>query len=403
MADIPRIISVDDHVVEPPDLWTSRLPAKYQDRCPRVERDSAVFNFEGGEFTYQKGVPGGAECDWWLYDDLVYPFPKLSAASGFETLDVEPVTFDQIRPGGWKQADRLADMTANHVDASLCFPNVLPRFCGQTFLEREDKELALLCVQAYNNWMIDEWCAGDARGRLIPLTLIPLWDPAAAALEVHRCADKGSFAVAFSENPYHLGLPSIHDKDRFWDPFLTACQETDTVVCMHIGSSSKMPTTSPDAPFSVSSTITFANAMGSMCDYILSGVFVRFPRLRVSYAEGQVGWMPYIIERMDKIWAERGDASFGIDLPEPPSTYIPGHVWGCIFDDEIGLKNRDVIGMDQICFEVDFPHADSTFPHTLEVATRICDAAGLADEEVYKLMRGNAIECFGLERFGITV
>ena len=402
MADIPRILSVDDHVVEPPDLWTSRLPAKYQDRCPRVERDSAVFNFEGGEFTYQKGVPGGAECDWWLYDDLVYPFPKLSAASGFETLDVEPVTFDQIRPGGWKQGDRLADMTANHVDASLCFPNVLPRFCGQTFLEREDKELALLCVQAYNNWMIDEWCAGDARGRLIPLTLIPLWDPAAAALEVHRCADKGSFAVAFSENPYHLGLPSIHDKDRFWDPFLTACQETDTVVCMHIGSSSKMPTTSPDAPFSVSSTITFANAMGSMCDYILSGVFVRFPRLRVSYAEGQVGWMPYIIERMDKIWAERGDASFGIDLPEPPSTYIPGHVWGCIFDDEIGLKNRDVIGMDQICFEVDFPHADSTFPHTLEVATRICDAAGLADEEVYKLMRGNAIECFGLERFGIT-
>ena len=402
MADIPRILSVDDHVVEPPDLWTSRLPAKYQDRCPRVERDSAVFNFEGGEFTYQKGVPGGAECDWWLYDDLVYPFPKLSAASGFETLDVEPVTFDQIRPGGWKQADRLADMTANHVDASLCFPNVLPRFCGQTFLEREDKELALLCVQAYNNWMIDEWCAGDGRGRLIPLTLIPLWDPAAAALEVHRCADKGSFAVAFSENPYHLGLPSIHDKDRFWDPFLTACQETDTVVCMHIGSSSKMPTTSPDAPFSVSSTITFANAMGSMCDYILSGVFVRFPRLRVSYAEGQVGWMPYIIERMDKIWAERGDASFGIDLPEPPSTYIPGHVWGCIFDDEIGLKNRDVIGMDQICFEVDFPHADSTFPHTLEVATRICDAAGLADEEVYKLMRGNAIECFGLERFGIT-
>jgi len=402
MADIPRIISVDDHVVEPPDLWTSRLPAKYHDRCPRVERDSAVFNFEGGEFTYQKGVSGGAECDWWLYDDLVYPFPKLSAASGFETLDVEPVTFDQIRPGGWKQADRLTDMTSNHVDASLCFPNVLPRFCGQTFLEREDKELALLCVQAYNNWMIDEWCAGDGRGRLIPLTLIPLWDPAAAALEVHRCADKGSFAVAFSENPYHLGLPSIHDKDRFWDPFLTACQETDTVVCMHIGSSSKMPTTSPDAPFSVSSTITFANAMGSMCDYILSGVFVRFPRLRVSYAEGQVGWMPYIIERMDKIWTERGDASFGIDLPEPPSTYIPGHVWGCIFDDEIGLKNRDVIGMDQICFEVDFPHADSTFPHTLEVATRICDAAGLADEEVYKLMRGNAIECFGLERFGIT-
>jgi len=313
MTTIPRIISVDDHVVEPPDLWTSRLPAKYQDRCPRVERDTAEFNFEGGVFSFEKGVEGGEMCDWWLYDDLVYPFPKLSAAAGFDELDVVPVTFDEIHPAGWKQADRLTAMDENHVDVSVCFPNVLPRFCGQAFLEREDKDLALLCIQAYNDWIIDEWCAGDGRGRLIPLTLIPLWDPVAAAAEVHRCADKGSFAVAFSENPFPLGLPSIHDKGRFWDPFFVACEETDTIVNMHIGSSSKMPTTSPDAPFSVSSTITFANAMGSMCDYILSGMFVRFPKLKIAYAEGQVGWMPYVIERMDKIWAERGDASFGID------------------------------------------------------------------------------------------
>ena len=403
MTKIPRIISVDDHVVEPPDLWTSRLPSKYADRCPRVERDSAVFNFEGGVFSYEKGVKNGSPCDWWLYDDLIYPFPKLSAAVGFENLDVEPVTFDEIRPGSWKQADRLADMDANHVDVSICFPNVLPRFCGQTFLEREDKDLALLCVKAYNDWMIDEWCEGEGKGRLIPLTLIPLWDPVAAAEEVHRCANKGSFAVAFSENPYHLGLPSVHDTDHFWDPFFTACQETETVICMHIGSSSKMPSTSPDAPFSVSSTITFANAMGSMCDYILSGIFVRFPKLRIAYAEGQVGWMPYVVERMDKIWEERGDASFGIDLPNPPSSYINNHIWGCIFDDEIGLKNRDIIGMNQICFEVDFPHADTTFPNTLKVATKICEEAGLSEDEIYRLMRGNAIDCFGLERFGITV
>ena len=401
MTKIPRIISVDDHVVEPPDLWTSRLPSKYADRCPRVERDSAVFNFEGGVFSYEKGVEEGTPCDWWLYDDLIYPFPKLSAAVGFENLDVEPVTFDEIRPGSWIQSERLADMDANHVDVSICFPNVLPRFCGQTFLEREDKELALLCVKAYNDWMIDEWCAGNGKGRLIPLTLIPLWDPIEAAEEVHRCASKGSFAVAFSENPYHLGLPSIHDKNHFWDPFFSACQETETVVCMHIGSSSKMPSTSPDAPFSFSSTITFANAMGSMCDYILSGIFVRFPKLKIAYAEGQVGWMPYVVERMDKIWEERGDASFGIDLPDPPSSYIPNHIWGCIFDDEIGLKNRDIIGMNQICFEVDFPHADTTFPNTLDVATKICTEAKLSEDEIYMLMRGNAIDCFGLERFGI--
>ena len=403
MAEIPKIISVDDHVVEPPDLWLERLPKKFHDRCPRVERDRARFHFEGGVFSYEKGIPDGQWGDWWLYDDLIYPFPKLSAAIGFEPLTNTPVTFDEILPGCWKQPERLADMDANHVEASICFPNVLPRFCGQTFLEREDKDLALLCVQAYNDWMIDEWCAGAGKGRLIPLTIVPLWDAHLAADEIRRCAAKGSHAVAFSENPYHLGLPSVHDADRFWDPFFAACQETETVVNMHIGSSSKMPTTSPDAPFAVSSTITFSNAMGSMCDYILSGVFVRFPELVIAYSEGQVGWMPYVVERMDKLWAEREhNDEFGIDLPEPPSTYIPGHVYGCMFDDETGLANRDRIGMDQITFEVDYPHADSTFPHTKKIATEICENAGLSDDETYKLLRGNAIKAYKLERFGIS-
>jgi predicted TIM-barrel fold metal-dependent hydrolase len=400
--EIPRIISVDDHVVEPPDLWTSRLPAKYQDRAPRVERDRARFHFEGGVFSFEKGVEDGEWCDWWLYDDLVYPFPKLSAAVGFDDLDVTPVTFDEIRPGCWKQKDRLADMDANHVDASICFPNTLPRFAGQAFYERADKELALLCVQAYNDWMIDEWSAGDGKGRLIPLTIVPLWDARLAAEEVRRCAAKGSFAVAFSENPHPLGLPSIHDKDRFWDPFFAACQETETVVCMHIGSSSKMPSTSPDAPFIVSSTLTFSNAMGSMLDFIFSGTLERFPQLVIAYSEGQVGWMPYVLERADKLWAERSDNSFGTNLPHPPTSYIPGRIYGCIFDDETGLRNRDVIGMDQICFETDYPHADSTFPRSKEVATEICAQAGLDETETYKLLRGNAIRAFGLERHGIT-
>jgi predicted TIM-barrel fold metal-dependent hydrolase len=401
-VDLPRIISVDDHVVEPPDLWTNRLPAAVRDRGPRVERDTAKFNFTGGVFSYEKGVEGGEWCDWWLYDDLVYPFPKLSAAVGFDVLDVTPVTFDEIRPGCWKQKDRLADMEANHVDASICFPNTLPRFCGQTFYERPDKDLALLCVQAYNDWMVDEWCAGDAKGRLIPLTMIPLWDADLAAAEVRRCAAMGSFAVTFTENPHPLGLPSVHDKGRFWDPFFTACQETDTVVCMHIGSSSRMPATSPDAPFIVSSTLTFSNAMGSLLDYIFSGTLERFPTLKIAYSEGQVGWMPYVLERADKLWAERSDNAFGTSLPHPPTSYLPGRVYGCIFDDEIGLRNRDVIGMDQICFETDYPHADSTFPRSKEVAEEICTKAGLDEAETYKLLRGNAITAFGLERFGIT-
>jgi predicted TIM-barrel fold metal-dependent hydrolase len=249
--------------------------------------------------------------------------------------------------------------------------------------------------------MIDEWCGGDAKGRLIPLTMVPLWDAQLCAAEVRRCADKGSYAIAFSENPHPLGLPSVHDKNKFWDPLFQACEETETVVCMHIGSSSRMPATSPDAPFIVSSTLTFSNAMGSMLDYIFSGTLERFSTLKLAYSEGQVGWMPYVLERADKLWAERSDNSFGTSLPKRPSEYLPGRVYGCIFDDEVGLKNRDIIGMDQICFETDYPHADSTFPRSKEVASEICEKAGLDDDEIYKLIRGNAITAFGLARYGI--
>jgi predicted TIM-barrel fold metal-dependent hydrolase len=400
--DIPRIISVDDHVVEPPDLWSARLPKKYVDRGPRIERHKVSMNITGG-YSFTVDDPAGADCDVWYYDDLVYPFTRLSAAVGAEVVQNEPCTFDDILVGCYDQTQRLADMDANHVEASLCFPNILPRFCGQAFLEREDKELALLCIQVYNDWMIDEWCAGAGYGRLIPLTMVPLWDPQLAAAEVRRCAAKGSHNITFSENPSPLGLPSVHS--GHWDPLFAACVETDTVVNMHIGSSSKMPSTSPDAPFIISSVLTFQNAMGSLLDFVFGGVFERFPDLRVAYSEGQAGWLPYILERSDKLWEERllDTSGFGSKLTVPPSTYMKSNVWYCIFDDETAMRNRDVIGIDRLTFEVDYPHADSTFPHTRDVAERIAAKAGLNEFEALKFFRGNAIELYKLDKYyGIT-
>ncbi|MBW2424154.1 MAG: amidohydrolase [Deltaproteobacteria bacterium] len=395
---IPRIISVDDHVVEPPDLWTSRLPARYRDRGPRIERERGrLAGPTGMQWTPDAK---GEWADIWYYDDLVSPFSRLSAAVGLGDLAFGTTTFDEIRPGCWKQKERLEDMDANHVDVSICFPNTLPRFCGQTFMEREDKDLSLLCVQAYNDWMIDEWCAGEGHGRLIPLAIIPLWDVDLAVEEIHRAAKKGCHAVAFSENPHPLGLPSVHS--GYWEPFFAACEETETVVCMHIGSSSRMPMTTPDAPFIVSSTLTFQNAMGSLIDFVFSGILERFPDLTIAYSEGQVGWMPYVLERMDKLWHERVDNSFGSSLAHPPTSYLRDRVLGCIFDDETGLANRDRIGMERITFEIDYPHADSTFPDTKKVATEICKKAGLDEAEIYALLRGNAIRAFGLERWGVT-
>ena len=213
--------------------------------------------------------------DTWYYEDLVQPHKRHVAAVGFDRDDMtlSPITYDEMRPGCYDPNARLADMDVDHVEASLCFPT-FPRFCGQTFAEADDKELALACVRAYNDWMVEEWC-GDSGGRLIPLCLVPLWDVELAAAEVRRNAARGVTAVAFSEIPAKLGLPSLHS--GYWEPFFDACDETDTLVCMHIGSSSQMPATSPDAPVAVSATLSFGNAMSSLSDFLFSGVLVRHP------------------------------------------------------------------------------------------------------------------------------
>jgi predicted TIM-barrel fold metal-dependent hydrolase len=282
-------------------------------------------------------------------------------------------------------------MDTNWTQASLSFPN-FPRFCGQTFLEAKDRELALLCVRAYNDWMVDEWC-GDSDGALIPLGLIPLWDIEAAAAEIHRNAARGVRAVCFSEIPPKLGLPSIHTGQ--WDPFFAACQETQTVVCMHIGSSSQMPATSPDAPPAVAATLSFNNAMASLSDFLFSGVLVRYPTLTLAYSEGQIGWLPYMLERADDVWREHRAWGGVADLvPEPPSTYYYRQVYGCFFRDRHGLDALDKVGVDNITFETDYPHTDSTWPNTLAVAE---DLMGhLPQDAVDKICRGNAQRMLGL-------
>ena len=283
MTDIPKIISVDDHVVEPADVWQKRLPKKYLDVGPRVERAPlGEMTFVGGNFSYAKGE--GNPCDWWHYEDKKIPQTRLSAAVGFDRDEVKitAITYEEMRPGCYDPKARLEDMDVNWVEASLSFPT-FPRFCGQTFMEAKDMELADLCVKAYNDWMFDEWCGGS-NGRLIPLPIIQLWDSQLAADEIRRNAARGGHAVAFTEIPPFLGLPSVHDPDGYWDPFFEACAETDTVVCMHIGSSSRMPSTSDDAPPAVGSTLTYMNAAMSLTDYLMSGVFEKFPDLKIAYS-----------------------------------------------------------------------------------------------------------------------
>ena len=208
---------------------------------------------------------------------------------------MEPTSFDEIRPGCWDIDERVADMDANGVLGSLCFPS-FPQFCGQLFARTEDKDVALAMVRAYNDWHIDEWC-GTYPGRFIPCSLPAIWDPEVLAAEVRRTATKGAHAVTFSENPSKLGWPSVHSDH--WDPFWKACCDEQVTVCMHIGSSSELVVTSPDAPIDVLITLTPMNIVKAAADLVWSPVLRKFADLKIALSEGGIGWIPYFLERID--------------------------------------------------------------------------------------------------------
>ena len=389
---IPKIISADDHVIEPAHVWQDRMPSKHKELAPKI------VIAPQGEMTLNDGVwletPGTGDkmAAWWHFENKRYQIKQMVACPGIppEEVTMEGVTYDDIAPGCYDPIARLADMDINHVEASLCFPNY-PRFCGQLFSEADDLELGLLCVQAYNDWMIDEWC-GSSGGRLIPLCIVPLWDAELAAKEIYRVAEKGCRAVAWSELPAWLGRPGLHGD--FWDPFLKACEETQTVICMHIGSGTKTVQTSPEAPTVVTANLIVCNSAASMIDWIFSGKFEQFPNLKLLYAESQIGWIPYFIERADDTWRTHQWAQGEKRIPKPPSHYYKKHVYSCFFKDTVGIDLLDRIGEDNVLFETDYPHQDGTFPNTLAIAEELF--GHLEQETIDKIARNNAMKLFGL-------
>ena len=224
------IVSVDDHVVEPPDLFERHLPAKYADIAPRlVHKDDGT--------------------DVWSFQGFEVPNIGLNAVAGRpkEEYGIDPTSFEEIRDGCFDVEKRVLDMNANGVLGSLNFPS-LPGFAGRLFASLDDKDTSVVLAQAYNDWHIDEWC-GYAPERFIPLAIPMIWDPEACAAEIRRVAKKGCHAITFPENPEPLGLPSLHSDH--WDPVWQAASDEGTIVNMHIGSSGKLVMTAADAPIDV--------------------------------------------------------------------------------------------------------------------------------------------------------
>ena len=383
-------VSVDDHLIEPARLWQERVPAKWRDTAPRIVRDG--------------------DNEFWVYEDREIVTTGLNAVAGKsrEEFSPEPISYDDMREGCYEPAARVADMDQGHVLSSILFPS-FPRYCGQVFHEAKDKQIALACVQAWNDFILDEF-AGDFPGRFIPMMIIPLWDPAAAATEIERTAAKGARSIAFSENPTKLGLPSIHTD--FWDPMFQACNDTGFVVSMHVGSSSNLIRTSPDMP-----TLAFmaysaaANQAGTLLDWLFSGNVGRYPNLRIALSEGSIGWIPYFLGRAEQVidkqrfWAsrfdidmnashERGEAKGAarFDLDTDIRALFKDHVFGTFIEDHAGLRLLDVIGEDNVMLECDYPHSDSTWPDTIAMANKWL--GDLPEDVRHKITVGNACRVY---------
>jgi predicted TIM-barrel fold metal-dependent hydrolase len=368
------IISVDDHLIEPPDLFEGRLPAALQADAPRIVEDEA-----------------GSQA--WIFEDRLYSNVGLNAVVGRPQAEwsMDPARFDQMRPGCFDIEQRIDDMDRAGIWASLCFPSLVSGFCGAVYSRAINPELGLACLRAFNDWHHEVW-AGSHPARIIPLQLPYLADVTVATAEVRQNAARGFKAVSFPEFPAQLGLPSIFSGQ--WDPFFAACEETDTVVCLHTGASSWAPLPSPDPPFELLPTLFPVNALVAAGEWLWSGVPLRFPRLAIAMSEGGIGWIPMLMDRADYVLIHSAAGSESTAWPSSmkPSEVLQRNFWYCSIDDPSSVNMRDVIGVDHIMVESDYPHADSSWPDTQAVFEQ--NWGGLPDHERRAIAGGNAARLF---------
>lgn len=372
-----KLFSVDDHIIEHPTVWSDRVPAKYRDLAPHV-----VENADGSQMWMIEGKPGKQSS---LGLNAVAGKPREEWAAN--TGPGEPQRFDEMIPGCWDPEERAKDYLSNGILASVGFPS-LPKFGGMLFNQFEDKGLADACVVAYNDFVVDEWCAAGPRGMFVPMIIAQVWDPEAAAAEIRRNAAKGNRAVSLPENGVPAGLPSFYTD--WWDPIWRACEETDTVVCMHLGSQGAVPRPSPDAPAIVGISGIIANTIVCLINLVLSPVPRRFPTLKFVLSEGGMGWIPAAIERADRQFDQHRNWH-GVDGPTP-SEIFDRNFWACMIDEPIGIKYRHDVGVHKIMWESDYPHADTPWPHCQKDAATTF--AGVPDDEVELITHRNAEKLF---------
>ena len=343
------IISVDDHLVEPADMFEGRLPARLQERAPRIVE-----------------TPEGHQV--WRFEDGVYTQVGMNAVVGRrpETVKVEPFRFEHMRPGCYDIKARIADMDVAGVWASLNFPSQITGFCGRIFSQAADPELGLAVTRAWNDWLHDEWWA-PYPDRIIPCGITFLTDPGAGAAEIRRNAERGFRAVTLPERPHQVGLPPIFDRD-YWRPIMEACAETGTVINLHVGSSGMFPIPAGAPALQLGATLFGQLSLGACAEWLWSGWALELPDLVVVMSEGGIGWVAMLLDRLDNLVDRSG---YGLGWELRPADVLRRNFFFCTIDDPSTIDTRYRIGVENILAEVDYPHGDSTWPDTQEVIREV--------------------------------
>ncbi|MEO8691909.1 MAG: amidohydrolase family protein [Acidimicrobiales bacterium] len=336
------VISVDDHVVEPAHLFSRYLPQKLQSGGPQiVETDN------------------GAEV--WEFEGQIYSQVGMNAVAGRrkDTVKLEPFRFEHMRPGCYDIEARVRDMDIGGIWASVNFPSSITGFCGRVFFNAKDREVGLACIEAWNNWLFQEWHQAYPE-RIVPMGITYLADTEWAVRELHRMADLGFTSVTLPERPHAIGLPPLFDRNH-WDPIIQACVDTDMVVSLHVASSGGYPSP-PGAPsLQLGATMFGQLSLAACAEWLWSGYPKDFPTLKIAMSEGGIGWVPMLLDRLDNIIDRSG---YGLGWDDRPADILKRNFWFCTIDDPSTIDLRHRIGVENICVEVDYPHGDGTWPDT---------------------------------------
>jgi predicted TIM-barrel fold metal-dependent hydrolase len=369
-----KIIDVDTHVTETPDVWTSRVPAHMRDAVPHVDTD------DRGRL-------------WWYLGEKRIANPGLTATAGVGDLKNCPKTYEDMHPGAYDAKARLKYMDEMEIWAMVMYPNV-GGFGNQQFLKLKDPELKLACVQAYNDWQT-EWASADSR-RLLPITSTPFWDVAATVREVRRCAAMGHKGILFTGEPQGLGQPLMGDPH--WNPLWEVAVELDLPISFHIGSGNmedgmqreKMAAYGRMATFTELSVNVFLRNGMQLNDLIMSGVLARYPTIKFVSVESGIGWVPFVLEALDYQFKDNRVPEERPELDMLPSEYFARNVYACYWFEQTAPRRLiDKVGVDNILFETDFPHPTSIYGK--DVHTRIQGGLSDCEAEVQrKILWGNA-------------